>query len=171
MSADVARFYREPSLKLCRLVHQKIRHLHFTNINLIAKTRRTEKRMQTLCRSSFNRAMATPKAPEKIIIGVIGAGGNTRLRHIPELLTIENHSIEIKTIANRTEQSALEVAKIFNVPHASGNWQDVINDPEINAVVIGTWPYMHKQLVIAALEAGKHVLCEARMVRLGGQVS
>ena len=104
MSADVARFYREPSLKLCRLVHQKIRHLHFTNINLIAKTRRTEKRMQTLCRSSFNRAMATPKAPEKIVIGVIGAGGNTRLRHIPELLTIENHSIEIKTIANRTEQ-------------------------------------------------------------------
>ena len=48
--------------------------------------------------------MATPKAPEKIVIGVIGAGGNTRLRHIPELLTIENHSIEIKTIANRTEQ-------------------------------------------------------------------
>lgn len=108
--------------------------------------------------------MATQKT-EKLVVGVIGAGGNTRLRHIPELLAIENHSVEVKTIANRTKQSALAVAQQFKVPHVSGNWQDVINDPEIDAVVIGTWPYMHKQLVIAALEAGKHVLCEARMVR------
>lgn len=37
-------------------------------------------------------------------------------------------------------------------------------DPTLDAIVIGTWPNMHKPLVLAALQAGKHVLCEARMV-------
>ena len=35
--------------------------------------------------------------------------------------------------------------------------------PDTNAIVIGTWPYLHCQATLAALAAGKHVLCEARM--------
>ncbi|GAB4816230.1 hypothetical protein N2152v2_003276 [Parachlorella kessleri] len=42
------------------------------------------------------------------------------------------------------------------------DWRAVLKDPEISAVVIGTWPYMHALLTIEALKAGKHVLCEAR---------
>lgn len=48
---------------------------------------------------------------------------------------------------------------------ATGDWRDVINDSSLNAVVIGTWPYLHKTLVLEALQAGKHVLTEARLVR------
>jgi predicted dehydrogenase len=55
------------------------------------------------------------------------------------------------------------VAKQFNIPQTSENWLEVIEDPEIDAIVIGTWPYMHYTLVMAALEADKHVMCEARM--------
>jgi len=44
-----------------------------------------------------------------------------------------------------------------------GNWQELLEDPSIDAVCIGTWPYMHRTLTLAALESGKHVLCEARM--------
>ena len=100
---------------------------------------------------------------EKIVVGVIGAGGNTKLRHMPELL--KQAGVEIKRIANRTKASAEAVAQQFGLTGdsvATGDWRDVINDPEINAVVIGTWPYMHAQLTIASLQAGKHVLCEAR---------
>ena len=50
---------------------------------------------------------------------------------------------------------------------ATGNWQKVINDPSLNAVVVGTWPYLHKTLVLEALQAGKHVLTEARLVSQG----
>lgn len=61
---------------------------------------------------------------------------------------------------------------------ATGNWKEVIDNPEVDAVVIGTWPNMHHTLVTAALRAGKHVLCEARMVSgddraswmLGGEI-
>ena len=41
--------------------------------------------------------------------------------------------------------------------------EEVIADPEVDAIVIGTWPYMHKTMVLAALAAGKHVMTEARM--------
>ena len=39
----------------------------------------------------------------------------------------------------------------------------MLDDDNINAVCIGTWPYMHRTMTLAALDAGKHVLTEARM--------
>lgn len=47
---------------------------------------------------------------------------------------------------------------------ATDDWTELIKDPSIDAIVIGTWPNMHKPITIAALNAGKHVLTEARMV-------
>jgi predicted dehydrogenase len=43
------------------------------------------------------------------------------------------------------------------------HWQELLEDDSIDAVCIGTWPYMHRPLTLAALEKGKHVLTEARM--------
>jgi predicted dehydrogenase len=43
------------------------------------------------------------------------------------------------------------------------NWEEIIEDPAIDAVCIGTWPYLHAPVTLAALAAGKHVLTEARM--------
>lgn len=40
---------------------------------------------------------------------------------------------------------------------------DVVSDPEVDAIIIGTWPYTHKAMVIASLQNGKHVMTEARM--------
>ncbi len=48
---------------------------------------------------------------------------------------------------------------------ASANWLDIIQDESLDAVVIGTWPNMHRTLVLQALQHGKHVLTEARLVR------
>ena len=42
-------------------------------------------------------------------------------------------------------------------------WTQLLDDPDIDAVVIGTWPYMHHPVTLQALEKGKHVLTEARM--------
>jgi hypothetical protein len=47
---------------------------------------------------------------------------------------------------------------------AAASWSEIIEDPEVDAVVIGTWPYLHHTLVLAALAANKHVLTEARLV-------
>src|SRR5215218_7513464 len=98
---------------------------------------------------------------ETIRVGVVGAGGNTRLHHIPKLKKIEG--VEIVTVANRSRASSEKVAQEFGIPRVSENWQAVVNDSGIDAVVIGTWPYMHCPITLAALEAGKHVLTEARL--------
>ena len=100
--------------------------------------------------------------PEKTIrVGLIGAGGNTTKLHIPGLK--KQAGVEIVAVANRTRGSGQRVASEFGIAQVQDDWQALLDDDGIDAVCIGTWPYMHSTLLIAALEAGKHVLCEARM--------
>jgi predicted dehydrogenase len=100
-------------------------------------------------------------ANDTLRVGIIGAGANTRSRHIPGLRT--QNSVEIVGVANRSEESSKKAAKELDIPKAYADWTAIVADPNIDAVCIGTWPYMHAQMTIAALDAGKHVLCEARM--------
>ena len=100
-------------------------------------------------------------AQQTVKVGIIGAGGNTRSRHIPGLQAIEG--VEIVGVCNRSQESSQRVADEFGIPKTYGNWQDAIGDPDTNAIVIGTWPYMHCRATVAALRADKHVMCEARM--------
>ena len=100
-------------------------------------------------------------ATDTLRIGIIGAGANTRSRHIPGLRT--QNSVEIVGVANRSLASSQKAAKELDIPKAYGDWTEIIADKSIEAVCIGTWPYTHAEMTIAALDAGKHVLCEARM--------
>jgi predicted dehydrogenase len=52
-----------------------------------------------------------------------------------------------------------------NVPNATPmqNWADLLALPDLDIVWIGTPPYMHSAVTVSALEAGKHVFCQARM--------
>src|SRR5438876_5127322 len=100
-------------------------------------------------------------ASQILRIGLIGTGANTRLRHIPGLQAIEN--VEIVAVCNRRPGSTTAVAHEFGIAKTFEHWQDLVTDPAIDAVVIGTWPYLHCPITLAALEMGKHVLTEARM--------
>src|SRR5215470_3901770 len=98
---------------------------------------------------------------QTIRIGVVGAGGNTRLHHIPKLKKIAG--VEIAAVVNRSRASSERVAQEFGIERVHERWQELVNDPGIDAVVIGTWPYLHCPVTLAALAAGKHVLTEARL--------
>lgn len=94
-------------------------------------------------------------------IGIVGLGGNCRLRHVPGLRACDN--VEITGVVNRRPESTQSVAEEYGIPKTYNHWEDLVVDPEIDAVVIGTWPYLHCPITLAALDAGKHVLVEARM--------
>ena len=100
-------------------------------------------------------------AIESVRVGLIGAGRNTRDRHIPGFNNTP--AVEIGAVANRSRASGQAVADAFNIPNVYDNWEELLEDESLDAVCIGTWPYMHRTLTTAALAAGKHVLCEARM--------
>jgi len=98
---------------------------------------------------------------QPIRIGIVGAGANTRARHIPGLLALEG--VQIVGVCNRTRVSGQAVAAAFGIEKVYENWRQAVADDDTHAIVIGTWPYLHCPVTLAALEAGKHVLCEARM--------
>jgi predicted dehydrogenase len=94
-------------------------------------------------------------------VGIVGAGDNTRRRHIPNLLAIDG--VEIVSVCNRSRASSEAVAKELDQPTVHDHWTELVADEGIDAVVIGTWPNMHAPVTLAALEHDKHVLCEARL--------
>jgi predicted dehydrogenase len=96
-----------------------------------------------------------------IHIGIVGAGANTTSRHIPGLQAI--HGVKLLSVCNRRPESSQRVADQFGIPKTFTSWHDLVTDSEIDAVVIGTWPYLHHPVTLAALDQEKHVLCEARL--------
>lgn len=94
-------------------------------------------------------------------IGIVGLGANTRLRHVPGLRACAD--VVIQGVCNRTRESSQRAAREFDIPQTYDRWTDLVADDQIDAVVIGTWPYLHCPITVAALDAGKHVLTEARM--------
>ncbi|EIP96663.1 putative dehydrogenase [Opitutaceae bacterium TAV1] len=100
-------------------------------------------------------------------IGFVGAGENTRLRHLPGFRALPG--VELVAVANRTPESSARVAREFGIARVAPDWRGIVDAPDIDAVCIGTWPYLHAPVSIAALRAGKHVLTEARMARNGDE--
>ena len=98
---------------------------------------------------------------DTINIGLIGAGGNAKLRHIPGFQAIDG--VNIIAVCNRSIASGKKIADEFGIQNVYGSWIEVMEDPEIDAICIGTWPYMHCPLTVTGLEYGKHVMTEARM--------
>src|SRR5437868_4754049 len=97
----------------------------------------------------------------RLRIGLIGAGSNTRARHIPGLRALPD--VDIVAVCNRRLESTRAAAREFGISRTFDRWQDLVADPGIDAVVIGTWPYLHCPITLAALDAEKHVLTEARL--------
>lgn len=158
-----------------------------------------------------NMAAQTP-----LRVGLIGAGANTKLRHLPGLRDNEGvtvtHGTEwcntfghvswpllllsphaffslflfncltlyiqtayapsscvphnvpsdaaplLRIVVNRSPESSAAAAAALEIPNVAASWKELVNSPDIDAVCIGTWPYTHAEMTIAALKAGKHVL-------------
>src|SRR6185436_1870774 len=70
---------------------------------------------------------------------------------------------ELTVVANRSKESSQKVADQFEIPEIAADYREVIANPNVDAVFIGAPPYVHREVVLAALEAGKHVLLQTRM--------
>ncbi len=98
-------------------------------------------------------------------IGVAGAGmigaahGFGYRTHLPRFAT-RLPGLRLATVADPNEDAAKELAGRFGFAAVARDWADLVADPDIGIVSIALPNFLHVEAVRAALEAGKHVLCE-----------
>jgi xylose dehydrogenase (NAD/NADP) len=78
--------------------------------------------------------------------------------------------VELLAVASRDEARAAEYARTWEIPRAYGSYEELLADPEIEAVYISLPNGLHCEWSIRALEAGKHVLCEKPLSRRAAEV-
>jgi predicted dehydrogenase len=94
-----------------------------------------------------------------IRIAVIGAGAFARANHLPNLAAMKDR-FAIQTVASRSGHTAAAIAKQFGAVNASTDYDEVLADPDVDAVIIATRHHLHAGMALRALQAGKHVLVE-----------
>lgn len=93
-------------------------------------------------------------------IGIIGCGKIAQVRHIPEYA--DNPNVKLSGYFDLNQERAAELAKKYG-GKAYATYQDLLADKSIDAVSVCTANSSHAEITIAALKAGKHVLCEKPM--------
>jgi predicted dehydrogenase len=88
-------------------------------------------------------------------IGIVGAGFGVRA-HLPALA---NHR-RFEVVAIASPSSAQRIAREHNVSHAFASCAEMVVSCELDAVTVASPPFAHREDVLAALAAGKHVVCE-----------
>ena len=93
-------------------------------------------------------------------IGVIGTGFARRVQ-IPAFLECE--SARVVSVASGSRANAQAAAEEFGIHHFSEDWRETAAHPDVDLVCITTPPVLHREMVLFAVEHGKHVLCEKPM--------
>ena len=97
---------------------------------------------------------------EKLKVAVIGCGSIAKYRHLPEYT--QNPNVELVAVCDIVEARAKEMAALYGVK-AYTDYEDVLKIKYLDAVSVCLPNYLHAPVSVAALNAGKHVLCEKPM--------
>ena len=102
------------------------------------------------------KGLAMPSS--KLRVGVLGAGAWAQHAHIPGWQ--RDPRCEIVAICDPRIDLAQDFARQFSIPEATDDWQALVARPDIDVIDVVTPSHTHMELSWAALQAGKHVLCE-----------
>lgn len=89
-----------------------------------------------------------------------GIAGPGRISHTIASEFAAVDGAELVAVGSRSAQRAQSFADEFSIPHAHGSYQALIDDPDVDAVYLGTPHPQHRLLALAAIAAGKAVLIE-----------
>lgn len=103
---------------------------------------------------------------EKIGIGLIGTGF-ARSAQAPAFQLCDG--AELVAVCSGQHENAVKVASEFKIKHACESYEQLLALEEVSLVVVSTPPYLHHPITIAALNAGKHVICEKPMAMNSGE--
>src|SRR5881227_572881 len=105
-------------------------------------------------RSTWQRALAMPESPLGVgIIGVSADRGWAATAHIPALRALPNY--EIRALSAHTAESARAAGEVFGVSTVFSDHEQLVTQPDVDVVTVTVKVPHHRQLVSAALAAGK----------------
>lgn len=97
---------------------------------------------------------------DQVGIGIIGTGFARKVQ-IPAFTGCEG--AELVSVASGNASNAQAAAEEFGFKHHTGDWRETVARADVDLVCITTPPNLHREMTLAALEHGKHVLCEKPM--------
>ncbi len=99
---------------------------------------------------------------EKVRVGLIGTGF---IGNIHAMSLKETHNAELVAVASRTPGKAATFAQAHGIPASYEDYRELLARADVDAVIVGVPNYLHEVIVVAAAQAGKHILCEKPFAR------
>jgi predicted dehydrogenase len=101
-------------------------------------------------------AISLEEGMTRLGVGIIGTGWGVRA----QTPAFRAAGLEVVALAGSQAAKTARIAADLSVPWSTGNWRELLERSDVSLVSITTPPLLHREMAIAALEAGKHVLCE-----------
>src|SRR5579883_909865 len=97
----------------------------------------------------------------KVGVGVIGVGGISSHVHLPGL-QLSPHA-ELVALCDSDSDRLQQQDRAYGVAHTYSAYEDLLQDPAVDAVIVATPTLLHAPIALAAIAAGKHVLVEKQL--------
>lgn len=118
-----------------------------------------EKKIEDKLNTRVKNPMFDSLTKGQVKLAIVGAGGFAKGMHLPNIQK-RNDLYSLKAIVSRTGHNAMATAKQFGAEYSSTNFNDVLADNDVTAVIVATRHNLHGSMALEALKAGKHVLLE-----------
>jgi predicted dehydrogenase len=112
----------------------------------------------TLCLDEYLNVLMEKKMTDRLRWGILGTGRISSL--FAEALNNIPDKAELLAVASRGKATGKIFGDIYQIPRIYEGYQDLVDDPEVDVVYIGTPGIFHYRDMMMCLEAGKNILCE-----------
>lgn len=103
-----------------------------------------------------------------VTVGLVGGGYAAQL-HCEAYKKVSGVNVRLKTIVDIDLDKAEKIAEKYKFENAGTSFDELLKDDEIDIIDIVTPPYLHKDMIIKAVNSGKHVICEKPLTGYFGQ--
>lgn len=103
---------------------------------------------------------------DRVGVGILGTGFARRVQ-IPAFQACKHATVV--SVASGSIDNARATATEFDIPHFTGDWRETVRRDDVDLVCISTPPKLHREMTLASIEHGKHILCEKPMAMDAGE--
>ena len=106
---------------------------------------------------------------DKVSLGMVGSRFAARTHLANNFAKLRGFKMEVVGIASKTEASAQQAAREFNIPFVYTDYRKLLERKDVNVIDICSPTNLHEEMIIEAAEAGKHIICEKPLTGYFGE--